>query len=53
MTTSAGTTPAPQYASPVDYDTYGSYGPGRGFDPGQKWRRPAVPAQGSEVKAQL
>src|SRR5690242_21298703 len=46
MTTPAGTTPAPQYASPVDYDTYGSYGPGRGFDPGQKWRRPRYRFQG-------
>jgi glutathionyl-hydroquinone reductase len=46
MTTSAGTTPAPQYASPVDYDTYGPYGPGRGFDRGQQWRRPRYRFQG-------
>ena len=46
MTTSAGTTPAPQYASPVDYDTYGPYGPGRGFDRGQEWRRPRYRFQG-------
>jgi hypothetical protein len=31
---------APRYAGPVDYDTYGTYGPGRGFDRGQEWRRP-------------
>src|SRR5215831_6532317 len=46
MTTPAGTTPASQYASPVDYDTYGQYGPGRGFDPGQKWQRPRYRFQG-------
>jgi putative glutathione S-transferase len=41
MTTSAPTgTPAPRYASPVDYGAYGQYGPGRGFDHGQEWRRP-------------
>ena len=37
---------APQYASPADYGTYGPYGPGRGFDPGQKWRRPRYRFQG-------
>src|SRR3989440_1355657 len=31
---------APQYASPADYDTYGPYGPGRGFDRGQGFHRP-------------
>jgi glutathionyl-hydroquinone reductase len=46
MTTSAGTTPAPRYAGPVDYDTYGPYGPGRGFDRGQEWRRPRYRFQG-------
>src|SRR5215471_9437404 len=40
MVTAAGTAPAPHYASPVDYETYGQYGPGRGFDRGQEWRRP-------------
>ena len=46
MVTSAGTTPVPRYASPVDYDTYGQYGPGRGFDRGQEWRRPRYRFQG-------
>src|SRR5256884_1544500 len=41
MTTSAPTgIPAPRYASPVDYGADGQYGPGRGFDHGQEWRRP-------------
>jgi glutathione S-transferase/putative glutathione S-transferase len=40
------TTQAPQYASPVDYDTYGLYGPGRGFDRGSGWTRPRYPFQG-------
>jgi len=31
---------APRYASPVDYDTYGPYGPGRGFDRGRGFQRP-------------
>ncbi len=26
------TTQEPRYASPVDYDAYGEYGPGRGFE---------------------
>jgi glutathione S-transferase/putative glutathione S-transferase len=47
MTTSAPTgTPAPRYASPVDYGAYGQYGPGRGFDHGQEWRRPRYRFQG-------
>jgi glutathione S-transferase/putative glutathione S-transferase len=33
-------TPAPGYASPVDYDRYGQYGPGRGFSGGQGFQRP-------------
>ena len=28
------------YASPVDYDTYGHYGQGRGFDSGSSFQRP-------------
>ena len=31
---------APRYASPVDYEAYGEYGPGRGFEPGQSFQRP-------------
>ena len=47
MTRSAPTaTPAPRYASPVDYDTYGPYGPGRGFDSGQRFHRPRYRFQG-------
>jgi glutathionyl-hydroquinone reductase len=42
MTSPAGTsTPAPRYASPVDFGKYGDYGPGRGFNRGQAFRRPA------------
>ncbi len=38
--TSAGTA-TPAYASPADYETYGQYGPGRGFDQGSKsFQRP-------------
>ena len=45
MSTSAGT--APRYASPVDYGAYGLYGPGRGFDQGQKsFQRPRYRFQG-------
>jgi putative glutathione S-transferase len=47
MTTPAGpVAPAPQYAGPVDYDTYGPYGPGRGFDRGQGFSRPRYRFQG-------
>jgi glutathione S-transferase/putative glutathione S-transferase len=47
MVTSAGTaTPAPRYASAVDYGTYGLYGPGRGFDRGQGFQRPRYRFQG-------
>jgi len=47
MTTSTDTaTPAPSYASPVDYDTYGQYGPGRGFNQGQAFQRPRYRFQG-------
>ncbi len=38
------TTPA--YASPVDYDRYGHYGQGRGFDAGQSFQRPRYKFQG-------
>ena len=38
------TTPA--YASPVDYDRYGHYGQGRGFDAGQSFQRPRYQFQG-------
>lgn len=37
---------APRYASPVDYDTYGPYGPGRGFDKGSSFQRPRYRFQG-------
>lgn len=46
MTTPASTAPAARYASPVDYDTYGPYGPGRGFDSGQRFHRPRYRFQG-------
>jgi len=36
----------PRYASPVDYDRYGQYGQGRGFDRGQPFRRPVYQFQG-------
>ena len=37
---------APRYASPVDYEAYGEYGPGRGFERGQSFRRPRYRFQG-------
>ena len=37
---------APPYASPVDYDTYGLYGPGRGFNTGTSFQRPVYRFQG-------
>jgi glutathione S-transferase/putative glutathione S-transferase len=48
ITMTAGTaTPAPSYASPVDYAAYGPYGPGRGFDSGQRaFQRPVYRFQG-------
>lgn len=30
----------PHYASPVDYESYGEYGPGRGFERGKSFQRP-------------
>ena len=36
----------PTYASPVDFDRYGHYGQGRGFDTGQSFRRPVYQFQG-------
>jgi hypothetical protein len=36
----------PPYATPVDYDSYGRYGPGRGFDKGKSFRRPVYRFQG-------
>jgi putative glutathione S-transferase len=33
------------YASPVDYERYGQYGQGRGFDKGQSFRRPVYQFQ--------
>jgi glutathione S-transferase/putative glutathione S-transferase len=36
----------PRYASPVDYDSYGHYGQGRGFDTGRSFRRPRYQFQG-------
>jgi glutathione S-transferase/putative glutathione S-transferase len=43
MTVTAGTG---KYASPVDYDTYGEYGPGRGFERGASFQRPRYRFQG-------
>ncbi len=41
------TTPTPAaYASPVDINTYGPYGPGRGFARGQGFVRPRYPFRG-------
>jgi hypothetical protein len=37
---------APRYASPVDYEAYGQYGPGRGFEGGQGFHRPRYRFQG-------
>jgi glutathionyl-hydroquinone reductase len=37
---------APRYASPVDYEAHGEYGPGRGFEPGQAFQRPRYRFQG-------
>jgi putative glutathione S-transferase len=34
------------YASPVDYERYGHYGQGRGFDAGSSFRRPRYQFQG-------
>lgn len=36
----------PRYADPVDYATYGEYGPGRGFTAGKGFTRPRYPFQG-------
>ena len=46
MTTTAQPTALPRYASPVDYDSYGQYGAGRGFDSGQAFQRPRYPFRG-------
>ncbi|MQA85328.1 MAG: glutathione S-transferase [Streptosporangiales bacterium] len=40
------TASAPRYASPVDYETYGPYGPGRGFEKGSTFQRPRYRFQG-------
>src|SRR6266849_8542062 len=40
------TTAFPRYASPVDFDAYGQYGAGRGFDSGQAFKRPRYPFGG-------
>ena len=39
-------TTVPRYASPVDYDAYGLYGPGRGFNQGTSFQRPVYRFQG-------
>ena len=39
-------TSLPRYASPVDYDSYGLYGPGRGFSKGSSFQRPVYRFQG-------
>ncbi|MGH3391755.1 MAG: glutathione S-transferase family protein [Actinomadura sp.] len=36
----------PRHASPVDYETYGPYGPGNGFEKGTAFNRPRYPFQG-------
>jgi putative glutathione S-transferase len=36
----------PRYAAPVDYDLYGEYGPGNGFERGEGFTRPVYPFQG-------
>lgn len=36
----------PRYASPVDYEAYGEYGPGRGFERGKSFQRPRYRFQG-------
>jgi glutathionyl-hydroquinone reductase len=46
VTTTAEPSAAPEYASPVDYDAYGQYGAGRGFDSGQAFQRPRYPFRG-------
>jgi glutathionyl-hydroquinone reductase len=46
MTTTAERAASPQYASPVDFDAYGQYGAGRGFDQGQAFQRPRYPFRG-------
>src|SRR5262249_20218262 len=47
MVTSAGTaTPGARYASPVDYGTYGQYGPRPGLHPRPKWPPPPLRFQG-------
>jgi glutathione S-transferase/putative glutathione S-transferase len=38
--------PGARYASPVDYQAYGEYGPGRGFDRGRSFQRPRYRFQG-------
>src|SRR5262245_52893225 len=38
--------PQTLYADPVDYDKYGMYGPGRGFEAGAAFNRPRYPFQG-------
>ena len=46
MTQTASTGSPPRYAGPVDYDAYGLYGPGRGFNKGQAFQRPVYRFQG-------
>ena len=46
MTTTAERAASPRYASPVDFDAYGQYGAGRGFDQGQAFQRPRYPFRG-------
>ncbi|HEY7486493.1 MAG TPA: glutathione S-transferase C-terminal domain-containing protein [Streptosporangiaceae bacterium] len=46
MTRTAQPTGTPRYAGPVDLDTYGPYGPGRGFSAGSAFERPRYPFQG-------
>jgi glutathionyl-hydroquinone reductase len=44
--TAAATGSAPCFASPVDYEAYGLYGPGRGFERGKGFQRPVYRFQG-------
>ncbi len=44
--TAAATGSAPCFASPVDYEAYGLYGPRRGFERGKGFQRPVYRFQG-------
>jgi glutathionyl-hydroquinone reductase len=46
VTDTAAATGSARYASPVDYEAYGLYGPGRGFGRGKGFQRPVYRFQG-------